>query len=69
MIFTFMPVWLEYLIAGLMAFITLACAGVVLARAGRSPFWALVLVLPYAQVIAVWIFAFCRWPRVKDDKV
>lgn len=64
MIFTFLPLWLEYLIAGILVFITLACGGVVLSRAGRNPFWALVLPLPYVQVLALWAFSFCKWPQV-----
>lgn len=38
--------------------------GWVLAKAGRSPLWVLLLLVPYVNVLAVWAFAYARWPFV-----
>ncbi len=35
----------------------------ILLRTGHSPWWALLSVVPLANLIALWIFAFSNWPR------
>lgn len=56
--------WLGYLIiAGILTY-TLSIGGWVLAKAGRSPLWILLLLVPYLNVVAFWAFAFARWPAV-----
>lgn len=42
--------------------ISLLASGRVINRAGFSPWWALVLVVPLLNVILIWAFAFARWP-------
>ncbi|WP_142850607.1 DUF805 domain-containing protein [Telmatospirillum sp. J64-1] len=39
----------------------------ILRKAGRSAWWALLMLFPLAYFIGVWIFAFSRWPR--EDQV
>ncbi|NYZ17350.1 hypothetical protein HL658_32810 [Azospirillum sp. RWY-5-1] len=56
--------WLGYLIVAAILTYTLSIGGWVLAKAGRSPLWILLLLVPYLNVIAFWAFAFARWPAV-----
>jgi hypothetical protein len=56
-----LPLWGQYLLQGILVFISVACAAVALSRAGRSPYYALLIVIPYAQIIALWVFAFTPW--------
>lgn len=58
-----MPVWLMFLSEGLVIFATLAMAAVVASRAGKSPYFALLLMAPLVNVAAIWLFAFSPWPK------
>jgi hypothetical protein len=58
-----LPLWGEYLLEGILIFIGIASAAVVLTRMGRHPFFALLLLVPYMPVIAIWYLAFCDWPQ------
>lgn len=33
-------------------------------RSGRSGWWAILAFVPYVNLIALWVFAFVRWPAV-----
>ncbi|MBI3442030.1 MAG: hypothetical protein HY052_09580 [Proteobacteria bacterium] len=57
--------WEQYLLQGILIFATLATSAVVLGRAGRNPYFALLMIVPYVQIIALWVFAFSTWPRRK----
>lgn len=62
--------WQEYLIKGILLFCLMAFSGIALSRAGRSPYWAIFVVVPYFIVALFWLFAFCRWPKAeKADKI
>ena len=54
----------EVLIGSIVTMYMLIAGGWVLAKAGRSPLWILLLLFPYINVLAVWAFAFMRWPFV-----
>lgn len=64
----FLPEWASYLLQGLMLFTQMVLACIVVSRTGRSPYWALLAVIPffYALVIGIWAFAFCRWPKTEQ---
>ncbi|MCE9507402.1 MAG: hypothetical protein K8R48_03670 [Alphaproteobacteria bacterium] len=62
-----LPLWGQYLLQGILLFISIACAAVVLTRAGRSPYFALLIAVPYVQIIALWLFAFSVWPKRKKS--
>ena len=32
-------------------------------RTGFSPWWTLLVLVPVANLVALWIFAFSNWPR------
>ena len=56
--------WQFYLIISIVMTYTMVAGGWVLAKAGRSPLWVLFLLVPYVNVVAIWIFAYMRWPFV-----
>lgn len=64
---TDLPVWAQYLTQGLLLFALMSLSAVILSRAGKSAYWALFTVIPYMAVVAIWIFAFTRWPKI-DEK-
>jgi hypothetical protein len=37
-------------------------------RAGFSPWLSLLALVPVVNVIALWLFAFGRWPAVDGDR-
>jgi hypothetical protein len=59
-----MPEWLLYLAKGISIFLMMAFSAVILQRAGRSPYYALFWLLPWVQVVLLWVFAFQKWPAV-----
>ena len=40
--------------------------GNILAKAGFSRWWFLILWVPLVNIVAIWIFAFKRWPNIDD---
>ena len=36
----------------------------ILHRAGRSGWWCILTYIPFLNLVALWLFAFTRWPRV-----
>jgi uncharacterized membrane protein YhaH (DUF805 family) len=36
-------------------------------RAGYSGWWALLMIVPGVNVIALWVFAFIRWPALEPS--
>lgn len=39
----------------------------VIARAGYSPWWALLGVVPVVNVVMLWVFAFSKWPALPGE--
>lgn len=58
----FLPVWAEYLVAGIAVLVLLISAGIAIGKSGRNPSWALLLLLPWVQIILFWLWAYKRWP-------
>ena len=50
---------------GLLVAGTLTLAGFILARLGYKPLWALLLIVPTANVISLWVLALIKFPREK----
>ncbi len=42
---------------------TIALGGFVVAKTGRSPVWALLMLVPTVNLVALFAFAFIPWPR------
>ncbi len=40
--------------------------GRVLRRAGYSPWWALLVLVPLVNLVALWVFAYVRWPAIDE---
>jgi uncharacterized membrane protein YhaH (DUF805 family) len=62
-----------HLILGLVFLALLATIVVVpyvriLHRTGHSGWWVLLVFVPLANIIAIWVFAFVRWPALDDHK-
>jgi len=38
--------------------------GKILAKAGFSSWLALITLIPFVNIIALWVFAFIQWPKV-----
>jgi len=64
-----LPMWLEYLIASILLLTLIISSAIALTKAGRHPAWCFLLLVPYVQIIALWVFAFSAWPAVpRKDK-
>lgn len=61
--FIHLPRWVMLSIYGLMLTYSIAAGGFALARAGIKPLWVLVLLVPTINVVALWVWAYGRWPR------
>lgn len=59
----FLPETLVWLLVSLVIVAKIGASGFVLVKAGRSPIWALALLLPLVEVVVIWLFAFTPWPR------
>lgn len=57
-----LPDWAGHVIVGVQIAVKMGLGGWVLARTGRSPLWILLLLIPYAELAALWVFAYARWP-------
>ena len=40
----------------------------ILKRVGHSPWLALLWLVPFVNIIMLWVFAFGRWPRDNTDQ-
>ena len=60
-----MPVWLGYLVLGLLVLGLLGAAGFIAARLGYNPLLSLLLLVPVTQVLVFWWVALAKWPREK----
>jgi hypothetical protein len=46
-----------------MAVVLLYPIGRILMRIGLSPFWAILVLVPFFNLIGLWVLAFVEWPR------
>lgn len=58
-----LPLTLGYVVLGILVLGLIGASGFILARLGIKPLWALLIVVPVAQLIAPWALAYMRWPR------
>jgi hypothetical protein len=42
------------------------CCVRITARAGLSPLWAALMVVPVLNLVLIWLFAYARWPRLDE---
>jgi hypothetical protein len=38
-------------------------------RSGLSPWWSILAFIPLINIIALWVFAFCKWPALREEKL
>jgi hypothetical protein len=55
--------WLMFVV---MAALILYPVGRILGRIGLSPFWSVVALIPFFNLIGLWVLAFSLWPRVTN---
>ncbi len=63
-LFPGMPEWASYLIAGITIFVMMASACVIATRAGRNPYWGVLVVVPFLAPVLIWALALVRWPSM-----
>lgn len=39
----------------------------ILTKAGHSGWWVLLILVPLVNLIALWVFAFTRWPALRRE--
>ncbi|PWC55113.1 hypothetical protein [Azospirillum sp. TSO22-1] len=59
-----LDLWWANLIIAILLMLKMVFGGWMLAKAGRSPLWVLVLLINGADIVALWVFAYVRWPFV-----
>ncbi|CAG2150780.1 MULTISPECIES: hypothetical protein [Ralstonia] len=52
--------WITFAV---MAVVLLYPIGRILMRIGLSPFWAILVLVPFFNLIGLWVLAFVEWPR------
>ncbi len=65
-----LPIWgllslVNLAVVALLLAIFLVPAVAILRRAGYSGWWALLCYVPLVNILALWIFAFARWPALE----
>lgn len=54
-----------FLSGAALALYTLWLCSKIVGKTGLSRWWTLCLLIPYVNVIMLWIFAFAEWPSIK----
>jgi hypothetical protein len=52
----------HWLVFAVMVAVVLYPIGRILNRIGLSPFWSVLAVIPFINLIALWVLAFADWP-------
>jgi predicted PurR-regulated permease PerM len=52
----------HWLIFAVMVAVILYPIGRILSRVGFSPFWSVLAMIPFINLIALWVLAFADWP-------
>ena len=52
----------HWLIFAVMVTVILYPTGRILARIGLSPFWSILALIPFVNLVALWLLAFIDWP-------
>lgn len=53
----------HWLVFAVMVAVVLYPIGKILGRIGLSPFWSIVALVPFVNLIALWALAFIDWPK------
>lgn len=52
----------HFLVFAVMVALILYPIGRILSRIGLSPFWSVLVLVPFVNLIALWVLAFSEWP-------
>lgn len=52
----------HWLVFAILAAVVLYPLGRILDRIGFSPFWSVLALIPFANLLALWVLAFSDWP-------
>ena len=56
--------WLiVFLVIALVVFVVWPAVRI-LHKAGYSGWWSLLMLVPFVNIIGIWLFAFAKWPRL-----
>ncbi len=55
----------HWLLFAIMVMVVLYPVGRTLSRIGFSPFWSVLALIPFINLIALWVLAFADWPAPK----
>ncbi|KAB0470710.1 hypothetical protein F7Q91_21535 [Vibrio chagasii] len=59
-------IW-QLIILSLILVLPVLIFGPILKKAGFSRWWSLVMLLPIGNVIAIWVFAYVKWPSEQNS--
>lgn len=65
---TSFPEWLAYLAKAIAILYGMIVTGIAIGKTGRHPLWALLILLPFIQILSIWFLAYCQWPSQKDNR-
>lgn len=66
-LFPDIPEWLSYLIGGLTIFVMMSSACVIATRAGRNPYFGVLVIVPFIAPVLIWALAYSRWPSFDKE--
>ncbi len=58
---------MEFFLIFLFMLFTLWLGSIILEKAGYPKFFVLCLLIPIANIVMIWFFAFGKWPNLKPD--
>lgn len=59
-------IW-HWIVVGVVLFVLGYPAARVLKRLGFSRWWVVVALIPYVNVVGLWVLAFVKWPISRDS--
>jgi hypothetical protein len=63
-----LPHWGTNLVIGVYIVMLMSFAAYALVKARVTPLWSILLLVPYLDVIVLWVIAFIRWPRIDGQR-
>lgn len=63
-----LPRTLIFFVYGVLLTYSIAAGGYALARSGIKPLWVLLIIVPTVNVVALWVWAYVRWPAMNLKK-
>ena len=61
-----MSIWHWFIVTLYIAIFVVPIAKI-LSRVGLSGWWSILAVIPLANIIFLWVFAFIRWPALPEE--